>query len=270
MLQVYMDDSGSHANSHNCVVAGYWAKVTEWRKVERQWSAVLLEFGVEEFKANEFWPRLSGGRRNPPYNGWSDEKAERFMNRLLCVIETNRIFPFAFGVIGEEWEKLAERHRWAMTLGVVAQKVRKPMFVSLTLALVRTLDYCRTGSTINYVFDDDPKNLALKEAAVNCFSQVRANLIADNDPASEKLGEFSFSDSKKAAPLQVADLLAYEAHRYAKGAKGYLEFPARESYKRALCRIRSVEDFKLVDAKRIAPLKERFKKIDNDFNIADD
>ena len=269
MLQVYMDDSGSHPASHNAIIAGYWGKLPAWRKFERSWSSTLKDYNVEEFKANQFWPRLSGGRRNPPYNGWSEAKSEIFMNRLLTIIEQTRIFPFALGMIGDEWQQLAEHHRWAMTLGVVGEKHRKPMIVPLEMAVMRTLKYAK-NSTVNYTFDDNPQDVHLKQAIVDCFSQIKENMRKDHDPSYDSVGDFGFSDSKKAAPLQAADLLAYEAHRYAKEAGEDKNYPVRDSYRRALTRIRSRQDFQLMDSERLAPLKELFAKLDerrsNDHN----
>ena len=62
MLQVYMDDSGSHDDSHNCIVAGYWGSVVQWSALEAEWRQVLSVYGQEEFKSNKFWRKSSGKR----------------------------------------------------------------------------------------------------------------------------------------------------------------------------------------------------------------
>ncbi|HMH12193.1 MAG TPA: DUF3800 domain-containing protein [Edaphobacter sp.] len=263
MLKVYMDDSGSHDTSHNRVIAGYWGEVREWRRFERKWSGVIVGYGVKEFKANEFWPRISGGRRNPPYNGWTDAKADSYIDDLLKVIESRRVFPFAFGVLGEEWNKMLPHHRGALTLGAVEDDLQKSLFVPLTLAILRTLDYCHSGKSIDFSFDDDPNNIRLKQAIVACFSQIRANLLADGDPAYEKVGEFGFNDSIKATPIQAADLLAYEAHLYSKEARGNPAFLMRDSYIRATSRSRSPLDFQLADDAKFASIKRTFAEIDS-------
>lgn len=244
MLSVYMDDSGSHDQSHNCVIAGYWGEVREWRRFEREWRAVLLKYGIEEFKANEFWPRLSGGRRNPPYNGWSDERSDAYINDLLTVIESRRVFPFANGILGDQWNQLLPHHKGILTYGAVDSDLQKALFMPLSMAVVRVLDYCREGRTMNFFFDDDPKNTRLTQAIVACFGQIKASFIEEGSSASEKIGSFGFEDSKVSPPIQAADLLAYEAHRWAKGAQGDQNSPTRMSYKRALSRAKTIEDFR--------------------------
>ena len=57
MMQAYMDDSGTHANSHNCVIGGYFGGVNEWRRFERQWKPILDEYNISEFHGRRFWAR---------------------------------------------------------------------------------------------------------------------------------------------------------------------------------------------------------------------
>ncbi len=71
MLQAYMDDSGSHDSSHNCVVGGYWGGVNKWRCLEREWNATLSDFEIEEFKARTFFRRVNG-KRVAPYSDWTE------------------------------------------------------------------------------------------------------------------------------------------------------------------------------------------------------
>lgn len=261
MLSVYMDDSGSHDQSHNCVIAGYWGEVREWRRFQREWHAVLLRYGIQEFKANEFWPRLSGGRKNPPYNGWSDDKSDAYINDLLMVIESRRVFPFASGILGDQWNQLLPHHKGILTFGAVDSDVQKALLMPLSMAVVGVLNYCREGRTMNFFFDDDPRNTRLTQAIVACFGQIKARFMEEEGSTCEKIGSFGFEDSKVSPPIQAADLLAYEAHRWAKGAQGDRNFPLRDSYKRALSRARTIEDFRFADEERLAPLKKTFDDI---------
>jgi hypothetical protein len=54
VLQVYMDDSGSHETSHNCVVGGYWGSVNHWRNFSREWDQIIAAEGLKEFKSKTF------------------------------------------------------------------------------------------------------------------------------------------------------------------------------------------------------------------------
>lgn len=209
MLQAYMDDSGSHDGSHNCVVAGYWGGVNRWRRFERTWSAILAREGIEEFKANEFWP-LNKGQHVGPYRGWSDERHAFFIRDLLVAIAESGIVPFGCGVLGGEWDQQPLTLREIITLADAPRK-EKSMFVPFQRNIYRAASYCKPGVCMNFVFDQSTIP-HVKTGLVRCFDGIREQAVEFNDPLRHHLGELTFADSKKAAPLQASDLLAYEMH----------------------------------------------------------
>jgi hypothetical protein len=71
----------------------------------------------------------------------------------------------------------------------------------------------------------------------------------------DRLGDLTFSESIRALPLQAADLLAYEAFKYAIWAKGDRKAKVRPAYMMALQNFRSEQDFWLYDAERFANIK---------------
>lgn len=250
-----MDASGTHDDSHNCVVAGYWGSENEWRRFERAWSFILLSEGIEEFHANEFWPRIPGKGRIGPYAGWSDERHAGFIDRLLSVIEATKIIPFACGVVVAEWEKLPSERKELYSRNH-KKTLQTPLFLSLQRAVTRTAGYCHTGITMHFTFDEDRAKSELMGAIASTYLDVK-NWIAEDVPSLlSKLGDFGFADSKAASPLQAADLIAYEAHRYAKAAKDNERHPVRNEYRRALKRFKSQDDFWMFNAKRFQSLDE--------------
>lgn len=260
-----MDESGTHDNSHNCVIGGYWGSVNEWRRFERRWKAALKEEDVEEFHANEFWPRLAGSRIGP-YKGWSDARHQGFINKLLGIIETTKVYPLICGVLGEEWAKqppfykeiFAAVHR---TGEKPSGKRLKPIFLPFQICVIRAASYCHPGITMHFVLDQNP---LFQGAAAKCFGALRREMEVDTPSAAKHFGELTFADSKKALPLQAADLLVYEAHRYAKQAKGKKDLPVRLEYRRALRNFKHMNDFMLFDGQRfqnlVVSLEETRKK----------
>jgi hypothetical protein len=91
-----------------------------------------------------------------------------------------------------------------------------------------------------------------------CYSELKNRLVED-DLASH-LGDFTLADSKEALPLQAADLIAYEARRYAIEADGDDKAPVNTTYRRALRNIRSAEDFWLFDERRFTHLHRFIKR----------
>jgi hypothetical protein len=73
---------------------------------------------------------------------------------------------------------------------------------------------------------------------------------------SRNLGDLRFADSKHALAIQAADLLAYEAYKYAIWADGDPSKQMRPSYMLALKNFRSRDDFWLYDARRFANLRK--------------
>ncbi|HEV3511963.1 MAG TPA: DUF3800 domain-containing protein [Candidatus Sulfotelmatobacter sp.] len=249
MLQAYIDDSGTHDRAHNCLVAGYWGGVKEWRYFEWQWKQVLLAEGIEEFKANEFWPRLKE-KRIGPYKSWTDERHAKFINNLLTIIEQRNITPFACGFLSEEWNKLPELWQRVFS-GAKDEAQIKPLAMPLLLSIGNAVHYCKPGKTMHFVVDYDQR---ISGRMAQVFTRLKQFTRERDGALNMKLGELTFADSREASPLQAADLLAYEAHRWAKAAKGDPDFPMRREYQRAMTHAKSREDFLLFDAKRMQHL----------------
>ncbi len=251
-----MDDSGTHDGSHNCVVAGYWGGVNEWRRFERAWREVLSREGISEFKANEFWPRIKDERIGP-YRGWTDARHRRFIAQLLKVIFQAKIYPFGSGVLAADWQAQPLHIRQVITLANVPTKA-KPMFVSFQRNLYRAASYCLPGVRMNFVFDESSTR-HIQAGILRCFNATKRLVIEEKHPLSGQLGSISFEDSASAPPLQAADLLAYEMHRYAKQERhGVNEM--RDVYKIALLHMKSNEDFWLFDQPRLERINRLFQE----------
>jgi hypothetical protein len=89
---------------------------------------------------------------------------------------------------------------------------------------------------------------------------VKAFIKDSGDPLHGHIGSLGFEDSEMAPPLQAADLLAYEAHRYAKAAKLNRKHPVRIEYRRALRRFRNMDDFWLFDGRRFQTLENTLQQ----------
>jgi hypothetical protein len=213
MLQAYMDDSGTHDGSHNCVVAGYWGGVNRWRKFERAWREILRKDGIEEFHANEFWPRIKGERIGP-YRDWTDERHASFIHGLISAIVESGVVPFGCGVLGAEWNEQPLSLREIITLADSPKKA-KSMFVPFQRNIYRAVSYCKPGVRMSFIFDQVAES-SVQAGILRCFNSIRGDAEAAKDSLRDRLDDLVFSDSKFSPPLQAADLLAYEMRRYAK------------------------------------------------------
>ena len=214
-LHAYLDDSGTHADSRWCVIAGYFGSERHWNRFDRDWRKVLDTEGLEEFHANRFWSSV-GGSNIPEYKGWDRERANKFIGALLNVIQSaQRIFPVSCAVLMEEWHKLSRDERAYLTGGAHDQEGKivtsgapnKPYFLPFLTAITTALEYCDSGLVMHFSFDHSRHFSGYAE---RYFKEIQTWNLAKY----ERMGEISFVDSKKVTPIQAADLLAFETYRY--------------------------------------------------------
>jgi hypothetical protein len=106
---------------------------------------------------------------------------------------------------------------------------------------------------MNFVFDES-SDKQLKAAMLMVFDRIKDWLREEKELLYANMGELSFGDSVKAAPLQASDLLAYQAHQYAKSAAGDEHYPVNDVYRRAMIRFKTRDDFWLYDTVRLAQI----------------
>ena len=135
------------------------------------------------------------------------------------------------------------------------------MLVAFQRNIYRAASYCYPGVRMNFVFDQS-KTQHVQSGILRCFAAVK--LVADDEkhPISERVGDLTFADSSVATPLQAADLLAYEMHRYTKQKRQGLD-AMRDVYKIALLHMKDIEDFWLFDQPRFERIKGLFPEESN-------
>ena len=99
MIQGYLDESGIHDGAKICLVGGYFGGPGQWKKFGNAWKGILTEYNVPEFHAHEFYKR-DGAERSGVYRGWSDTKADSFLNKLVAVIiGSEKIHPVSAALV---------------------------------------------------------------------------------------------------------------------------------------------------------------------------
>jgi Protein of unknown function (DUF3800) len=263
-LEAAMDDSGSHDGAPVSVIAGYFGGHRRWLEFEDRWRAVLARYEVSEFHAKPFWNRDKEGTRiKGEYKGWSNDRAESFLDELLRIIESSeRIFPFACAVENEQWEKQTEENKRIFSGASHEHPEGKPsksMFLAFQRCVTSVADYCNPGIRAHYIFDDDHGKNSVWAAI--CYGQLKQQFAKSDPDIYSSIGQFSLADSVDAPPLQAADLLSYEAKKYAEHFLKTGRDDMRERYIRALTNIRSREDFWLFDQKRFDSWQRRLAKL---------
>jgi hypothetical protein len=80
MLDAYLDESGIHAESKICVIAGYFGGHGQWKKFERDWKRLLRRFEVpiEEFHTKNLFPKPRGFF----LHHWDSSKHQSFLDAI--------------------------------------------------------------------------------------------------------------------------------------------------------------------------------------------
>ena len=230
MMEGYFDESGIHDGAKVCVVAGYYASHASWRRFENQWNKVLGDYPeiAKGFHAKVFFGR-DASQRVGEYKGWSDERATKFLERLIQTIIRNRIFPIGYGVIVKDFDSLPLQSRlWLTgakfdkTSGMVIEGgcPSKSYYVPFQFCVLKAAQ--KSNATIEDKF--------------HCFAGIDKTLsgyagefwkmlrMDDRLPLDlrDRLGTIAYPLSKDTPGIQAADLLT---NRLYKRAMWVLEHP---------------------------------------------
>jgi hypothetical protein len=214
VLHAYLDESGIHSGSRICVVAGYFGSERQWNRFDVKWRNVLDSFAIEHFHANRFWAHVNGSNVSE-FRGWDDTKCREFIRSLLGVIESYRVYPVGCSVNMEEWRKLTTDERAFLTGAtyddsgklLASGAPNKTYFLPFLTTIADALDCCNWGHLMHFTFASNEK---FSGYALQYFQQVKKTRQENY----KKMGEIFFADSRRAAPLQAADLLAYEIYQH--------------------------------------------------------
>lgn len=80
----YLDDSGTPNQGRLLVVAGWVAKVEQWKKFEESWRAILDDDGIDYFHMTEFTHSVKQFAK-----GWKADESRRqgFLRKLILTIQ---------------------------------------------------------------------------------------------------------------------------------------------------------------------------------------
>jgi hypothetical protein len=197
IFKSYVDESGTHRESLNLVLAGYVATTDQWSSFETEWKSALIEFGINFFHMADF------ANKAPPYNTWTKyERGIRF-KRLIEII--NNHITCSVGVILPKLE-------YAAAMGKAYRFIPGHAYGFAANYLAAQVP----SALIGYFQDYDSKIAYVFDAGVEYQSEVIKSIKdALNDEMMNVLRIMSVSTqrAKDCMPLQAADILAYELYR---------------------------------------------------------
>jgi hypothetical protein len=197
----YFDESGGD-NSRFLVVAGLIGAVRDWCWFEEEWKMVLASEGVT---GPFHMQHLEKDRK--AFRGWEKRHRERLLGRLLAIIKNRACLGVASAVSMEDYNSI-----------ITPGDLRNQIGSAYTLCVQGVL-WCagrwaqRTGrfDEISYVLDAGHRN---SEEAREAHDKTRTN---EQTVAEYRVGPLAFDTDDRTAPLQAADLVAYETWKHLTG-----------------------------------------------------
>jgi hypothetical protein len=197
-LTGYFDESGTHAGSEAVAVAGFLATPGSWERFEGDWRAALADFGIDLFHMSPFAQRVGD------YASWSEEERRERLARLLGIISEHVVGSVGVVIPLPLFDRL-------FSVGGIARRTTGgPYGLAMSvniLAVARIVEHLAGTPKVAYVFETGAVG---RHEAAKIFA---ANLNNPESRENNRLLSLSFQGKREFAPLQAADILAYELHR---------------------------------------------------------
>lgn len=214
-MLVRADESGTHDGATVCAVVGYVASPAQWKLFDSAWRKVLKAYGVEAhgFHGKVFFnrKRITDKRKNP-YVGWSDKRANSYMDELLAVIDSRKIVPVGGGVDIPDFKSFTYGEQCGLVgywkkRGIRKTSAPQPYHLALRLLLVDAADQTEPDGELHFLV---ARQNELKFRAFEAYSQMKRHITERE----ARYKSFGVAEPVDQPSLQAADLIA---GWYAKG-----------------------------------------------------
>jgi Protein of unknown function (DUF3800) len=216
MMTVYFDDSGTHDQSEIAVAACLISDVRRWQSYESEWKSVLDDAGIREagFHMAEF------NARKPPFDGWTEQKRDQVIRGLIEIINRYAFAGTATAVVKKDYD--------ALVIGKLREKLGRYHYTfavqSCLAFLEEWMDSSDARQPVQYIFDLMGRG---KHEIIDLFDDIAGREMAASFGIEP--GGYGFSNKRLVVQLQAADILAWEANKYAKDHHA-ADLPARRSF----------------------------------------
>jgi hypothetical protein len=205
MLVAYADASGHPASTPIVSVAALLASRRQWERFESGWRDVLADYGLKEFHMSEYESRRG------PYRKLTVTQRVELIQRLIGVMAL-RIETWAFTSV-----KVADYTQWATN----QENPLTPYLWGVTATATAVLQWAdeRGKCPLPFVFASGDQGWGEVQKV---FRHLESGGLVDS----------AIFSRKGVAPLEAADLCAYEAYKHGLSAivGGQYRRPNRKSF----------------------------------------
>ncbi len=248
-----MDETGIQSTDPYCTVSGYVGKAEEWAKFEPDWRWVLRQYMRDVPPDKQYFHALEFYGSDSKYKGWSTGKRHSFFRALCRTINDYDLALFSGTVDARAFFSLTEDERRYLTGGVhngfkwkKSGAPKTQYYVPFHFGIIHPTDYVQDGDKLFPVMSRQDQYeinaLQLYEDVLNSEPPLKCR--------SKLADDMVFSDPKKVAALQAADLATYwmgqvMAHRAKTGDHKDRTFPHLVEMSMIFNNVRTSADSKL-------------------------
>ncbi len=191
-LQAFFDESGSTHDSDFVCVGGVIATADAWSTASTAWTNALSAVDVPSLHMREF------AHSRGAYAGWTEDCRQALLSSLLTILRDAHVTVLGAAMPMNAWNSLSAQERGAF---------RDPYFCCLQEVFHGTLVHAELvgRDSVELIVADHPEFGVSAEALWNTYCGYR-------DLAHRASG-FSRQSPRCCAPLQAADLVAYEVRK---------------------------------------------------------
>ncbi len=165
-MEIYADESGIHAGSKRCVVAGLCGGRNKFNNLEWEWERLLKKSGIAleiGFHAKQLFRKTQDGERVGPYRGWSDARVFDFLSLAVGLIHSNSLRAVGGGIDINYFNSLPHNLRRWLTGGSYNEHTdkwtssgapSKPYFFAFHEVILASVQFAKHDSVvIDGIFD---------------------------------------------------------------------------------------------------------------------
>lgn len=214
-LHALFDESNTDRRHGYCIVAGFVGMVQEWEQFEAIWEL----YGTKTpFHAKRFFARNPRGDRVSPYNGWSDEQADKYFKELLRAINDANITPVASGVHLDAFWQFSSEERHKLTGATWGQHFQlsgapnRPYYLPFQDVMIHVVEGMKNPNRgVSFSFDENPP---FARHANQIYFRIKDAATRADAEFAARMNRITFESDSINIGLQAADLLAYSWFKY--------------------------------------------------------
>lgn len=201
----YMDETGHSSDQKQRFngMAGLIAPASHWRDLQRKWKETLDAFKISHFHMTEFEnsERARNSTRSKNiFKNWSAIKKEKLYAKLLRIIETTHSFPVGSIISMDDFRSLSEKQR---------ELFDDPYYLGFANVLAYVDFFLKeTGSAPEVkaaiIFSDQ---VEFRYRALQYYETAYSKELTS------RIKPPVFDNMRDLAPLQAADIIAFEFYK---------------------------------------------------------